>query len=113
LRFLERFFLPAAAAIFVLACSVSLWRYFDGAPRPIRLSGSPEPELAYRVNLNAAGAARLELLPGIGPVTARAIVEYRSVHGPFAQFSDLKRVPGMGAGKIEKIRPYVALRNED
>ena len=105
--------MPAAAVLFVLACSASLWRFFDGAPRPIRVSGSPVAAVEYKVNLNTAGAARLELLPGIGPVTARAIVEYRSEHGPFAQLSDLKRVPGMGAGKVEKIRPFVTLSNDD
>ena len=61
------------------------------------------------VHLNAASAAELEKVPGIGPSTARAILEYRSKHGPFQQIDDLTKVSGIGPKTLEKLRPYLQL----
>jgi competence protein ComEA len=91
---------------------VGLSRYFASRPVPVVISGSPAPKLHYRINLNTADAPRLQLLPGIGPVIANAIVEYRLEHGPFEKISDLRRVPGVGQKKVDAIRSYVTLRNE-
>jgi len=49
-----------------------------------------------KVNLNTAGAAELETLPGIGPSYARRIVEYREKNGPFKRVEDLLNVQGIG-----------------
>ncbi len=65
------------------------------------------------MNLNSACPDRLQLLPGIGPVTARAIADYRGKHGPFKNLSDLQKVPGIGPGKVNAIRNYVTLSDED
>ena len=59
------------------------------------------------VNVNRAGAEKLEELPGIGRVKAQAIVDYRNVHGDFANFEDLDQVPGIGDKTLEKIEPCV------
>jgi competence protein ComEA len=48
------------------------------------------------VNLNTAGAAELDALPGIGPVLAQRIVDHREQHGPFQRVEDLQDVPGIG-----------------
>lgn len=56
------------------------------------------------VNINTAGAAELESLPGIGPALAARIVEYRDGHGPFASVDDLTDVPGIGPAKLEALR---------
>ncbi len=56
------------------------------------------------LDLNAASESELVLLPGIGPAKARAIVEWRAAHGPFARVADLLDVPGIGpktAGQLE------------
>lgn len=73
----------------------------------------PHPRDALRpidasriIDLNAAGAAELGLLPGIGPTLGRRIVEHRAVHGPFGSVEDLRAVPGIGAVKLEDLRPY-------
>jgi competence protein ComEA len=63
-------------------------------------SGSP-------VDLNTAGVAELEALPGIGPATAAAIVDHRAANGPFATVDDLEAVRGIGPAKLEAIRDYV------
>jgi competence protein ComEA len=48
-------------------------------------------------------------LPGIGPVTARQIIDYRTAHGPFAVIEDLLDVPGIGEGKLASLRDGVVI----
>jgi competence protein ComEA len=59
------------------------------------------------VDLNEATAGELEALPGIGPATAAAIVEYRTHSGPFGGVDDLLDVPGIGPAKLDAIRDAV------
>jgi competence protein ComEA len=59
------------------------------------------------VDLNQASAGELEALPGIGPATAAAIVEYRTQSGPFGGVDDLLDVPGIGPAKLDAIRDAV------
>jgi competence protein ComEA len=48
------------------------------------------------VDLNTAGAAELEALPGVGPVLAQRILDHREQHGPFGSVEELEDVPGIG-----------------
>ncbi|MFC5281031.1 helix-hairpin-helix domain-containing protein [Arcanobacterium canis] len=59
------------------------------------------------VNLNTATASDLESVPGIGPVTASAIIEYRSSIGSFSSVDQLREVSGIGAKTLEKLRPHI------
>ena len=59
------------------------------------------------LNINRASAKELETLPGIGPVLAKRIVEYRKVNGSFSSVDDLKKIPGIGGSKLEKFREKV------
>jgi len=61
------------------------------------------------VNINTAGQAELESIPGIGPALARAIIAYRTEHGPFRNVDELINVSGIGQKTLEKIRPYVTV----
>lgn len=61
------------------------------------------------VNLNTAGAAELDELPGIGEKTADAIVEYRARNGPFEEVADLLDVPGVGEGKLARLEGLVTV----
>lgn len=63
----------------------------------------------HPVDLNRAGVDQLEELPGVGPATAAAIVEYRERNGPFATVDDLESVPGIGPAKLERIRDHVVV----
>ena len=62
---------------------------------------------ARRVNLNTATREELEVLPGIGPALAQAILDYRRERGPFRRVEDLLEVPGIGPAKLERLRPLV------
>jgi competence protein ComEA len=62
-----------------------------------------------KVNINSASAGELEQLPGIGPVLAQRIVEYRTQHGPFRTVKDLLKVPGIGEKKFQSLEAYVTV----
>ena len=61
------------------------------------------------LDLNTATAAQLEQVPGIGPVTAKAIVQFREKSGRFERIEDLLAIRGISARKLGQIRPYVTL----
>ena len=61
------------------------------------------------VNLNTADQAALETLPGVGPVTAAAILEWRSQHGGFTSVDELLEVSGIGEATLAEIAPHVTL----
>lgn len=59
------------------------------------------------VDLNAATEAQLDELPGIGPVTAAAIVAWREEHGAFASVEQLGEVDGIGPARLQRLRDLV------
>ncbi|MHB1532311.1 ComEA family DNA-binding protein [Acidithiobacillus sp.] len=67
------------------------------------------PWASAAININAADAAALDSLPGIGPAKAQAILAYRQAHGPFAQVEDLRLVPGIGPKLLERLRGQVSV----
>jgi competence protein ComEA len=75
---------------------------------PPRLDANPPTgPVVGPVDLNADPAGRLESLPGVGPATAAAIIEWRDQHGPFVVVDDLLDVPGIGPAKLAAIRDLV------
>ena len=62
-----------------------------------------------KVNINRGTVMSFDSLPGIGPVIARRIVEYRKVNGPFLSLEDLKKVQGVGAKIFERIKGRLTL----
>jgi competence protein ComEA len=60
------------------------------------------------LSLASATIEQLDELPGIGPVTAQKIVDWRQAHGPFASVDDLDEVPGIGPARIEQLRDLVS-----
>jgi competence protein ComEA len=61
------------------------------------------------VNINTADQTQLETLPGIGPVTARSILDYRTEKGGFTSVDELLEVSGIGDATLAKISPYCTL----
>jgi competence protein ComEA len=65
------------------------------------------PAGAVKVSLAIATVEQLDELPGIGPVTAQKIVDWRTTHGPFRSVEDLDDVPGIGPARVEQLRELV------
>jgi competence protein ComEA len=61
------------------------------------------------VNVNVAGVAELDRLPGVGPVTAQRIVAYREQHGPFTSVEQLRDAKLVNAATFEKIKELVGI----
>ncbi|MEO8267498.1 MAG: ComEA family DNA-binding protein [Ilumatobacteraceae bacterium] len=61
------------------------------------------------VNVNSATAEQLDVLPGVGPATAAAIVSHRQLHGPFQTVEQLADVRGIGPAKLDALRGLVAV----
>jgi competence protein ComEA len=67
--------------------------------------GSASP--GARVSLSSATVEQLDELPGIGPVTAQKIVDYRAKSGGFRSVDDLDAIPGIGPARVEQLRDLV------
>lgn len=62
-----------------------------------------------KVNINTGNAAELEALPGIGPVLAQRIIDYRQTNGPFRRPDDIKNVKGIGDATFERLRDLITV----
>ena len=62
-----------------------------------------------KVSLNSATLEQLDELPGVGPVTAQQILDYREANGAFRSVDELDAVPGIGPARLEQLRPVVDL----
>lgn len=94
--------------IVLVSVSALLWRHASDSQRPgSRESGREIP--VRLVDLNAAPAQELMLLPGIGPARAAAIERDRLENGTYASIDEIDRVRGIGPGTIEKLRAHAVV----
>jgi competence protein ComEA len=63
--------------------------------------------LGAKVSLASATLEQLDALPGIGPVTAQKILDWRQTHGPLRSVDDLDAIPGIGPARVEQLRDLV------
>ncbi len=80
----------------------------SSAPTGAASPGPTDAGLAP-VDLNTADQAQLEAIPGVGPVTALAILTYRDEVGSFESVEQLLEVTGIGPATLEALRPYVTV----
>lgn len=88
-----------------------IWLLSPAASSPLSIHPGTQPtELiaTFTCDPNYAPADSLELLPGIGPVLAERIVDYRRTHH-FDSLADLKNVDGIGEKLLETITPYLRI----
>lgn len=71
-------------------------------------SSAPDPS-GPLVNINTATAQQLDTLPGVGPVTAQKILEWRGAHGVFSSVDELLEVDGIGEKTLTDLAPHVTL----
>jgi len=64
---------------------------------------------AMPIDLNSATVEQLQQVPGIGPSTAKAIVNFRQKSGPFQKVEDLLVIKGISKTRFEKMRPYLTI----
>lgn len=70
---------------------------------------SGEDEAPQKVDINQAEAWLLEALPGIGPVRAQDIINYRNQNGPFRNINELIKVEGIGTATYEEIKDLITV----
>lgn len=71
-------------------------------------SGAATPGApAAPVQLSTATLEQLDTLPGVGPVTAQKILDYREKHGAFSSVDELDAVPGIGPKRLDQLRELV------
>ena len=80
-----------------------------GVDPPPGTAAGPGSAAGGLLDLNTAGAGDLEQLPGIGPVLAERIVDWRTEHGPFRSVDQLREVPGIGESKYAALKAKVAV----
>ncbi|HEU0247597.1 MAG TPA: ComEA family DNA-binding protein [Gaiellaceae bacterium] len=79
----------------------------EGDSLPGTAEGATAAGVGVLPSLSSATAEQLDELPGVGPVTAQKILDYRAEHGPFRSVDDLDAVPGIGPVRIEQLRDLV------
>jgi len=109
-----RFLMGLCSTAVLLALYLFIRSYATPAPDALSLPvilGDQETQYTglFILDPNTAPADSLELLPGIGPVLADRIVEYR-LHSRFSSEIDITEVKGIGPRVFERIRPYLKVR---
>lgn len=64
-----------------------------------------------RININSADEKTLRSLPGIGPTYAKRIIKYRNENGGFETIDELKEIRGIAQKRLEKLKPFVKLKD--
>lgn len=103
--------LLALLALCVVLAALRLW-WLGSAP-PLEAGEVPTRDKAQAplsiIDINAAGAAEFETLPGIGPVLAGRIVKYRTKIQGFASVDELRKVYGLDSALLEQLRPRLTV----
>ncbi|HLS00572.1 MAG TPA: ComEA family DNA-binding protein, partial [Beutenbergiaceae bacterium] len=94
------------AALVVDGEQIHVPHHDDPDPAPQSEPGGNQDSL---IQINNATEQEFQELPGIGPVTAQRIVQYRTEHGGFSSVEDLQSVPGIGPATMAQIRDMVRL----
>ena len=68
------------------------------------MAQKPDPAGVDKINLNSATAEQLQTLPGIGPATAKSIIEHRTKIGEFSRIEEIINIKGIGEKKFQKIK---------
>jgi competence protein ComEA len=84
-------------------------KVLDGELISVGVTPAPVSAGGGLVNLNTATLDQLQTLPGVGPVLAQRIIEYRDQHGGFAAAEDLRKVTGIGDARYNELKSLVTV----
>lgn len=102
------FLLCLPLVFFATSCAKRSRATVPNAPTPPEQhSSAPLP--SPRININAASAKELEVLPGIGKGLAERIVEHREKYGPFRRAEHLMMVRGISEARFRALRHLIAV----
>jgi competence protein ComEA len=73
------------------------------------VTGGTDPAAGALVDLNNATETQFDALPGVGPVLAQRIVDWRTAHGGFSSVDQLNSVSGIGDAKFADLKPLVTV----
>ncbi|QDU25801.1 Helix-hairpin-helix motif protein [Anatilimnocola aggregata] len=99
-----------AAVILLVALGyigVHWWRHQQAESRLVDIDRTPVLVAKFQIDINAADWPEFALLPGVGEVLAKRIVDDRQTNGPFRDWNDLRRVRGIGPKTFEGIKPFL------
>jgi len=99
----ERVVLLFVLSLIIFSCLIN--HYYR--PKPLFVK-SDNTVKSISVNLNTATKDELELLPGIGEVTASRIIEYRNLSGGFKCLEDIGKVKGIGPKKLKDLENKIS-----
>lgn len=99
----------ASAAVCAVMMLVGLRAAVPAASAQTTKAAATAVSAASPINLNAATAAELEKLPGVGPAMATRILEYRQKSGGFKKVEDLMNVTGIGEKNFLKLKALVTV----
>ncbi len=72
----------------------------------VYVSESSEEVSSFPIEINKASSEELELIPNIGPATAKLIIDYRNEYGTIVSFSELLSIDGIGEKTVEILKEY-------
>ena len=76
-------------------------------PARVAAGAAPAAQPTGPVHLNTATLEELDALPGVGPVTAQKILDFRQQHGAFSNVDELDAIPGIGPARLDQLRELV------
>lgn len=88
---------------------VHIYQAVSTAPETQAPTEETGPVVIWPLNINTVTAEELELLPGIGPVLAQRIVDYRNSHGGYRAVEELLQVKGIGDSRLKDILDLITV----
>lgn len=99
----------ALAVVAALLLALVAARFLHRTTPPTDPGTTPNPVNGLRFDPNTATADQLATIPGLGPTNAQALIAHREANPdtPFQSLPDLRQIPGIGPGTLDRIGPYL------